>query len=989
MVFIRLFILLSFISLFAEATSNSQRFQHFNADDGLSNSTINCILQDQTGFFWFGTYNGLNRYDGYQFTSYLKSKRTQNSPCSNRIIALCQDQHGIIWIGSNDNGLSTYNPLNDLFTNYSFNPADDNSLSNNTITSLYCDKKGRIWIGTSGGGLNLYQPSSHGFKHYSMNSPEILLPSDHITYITEDNSGNIWFTTDGLQFCCFNPEKKTLITFTIKLPFGTTFISYYKKIYIHDNILWIGTEGTGFFAFDLLKNKFIDLNNTVFAQLNNRITKALQIDKNGRMWIATDGNGLTVINIRDNTMEEYLADYCNVDALSSNALLSLYIDRQQNIWLGTYQSGINLFRKNTSRFDIVKQNNLNGLSNRSVLSVIEDEKQDLWIGTDGGGLNHIIQPNGKINYYMHDPLNSNSISGNIIKVIFRDKRNDLWLGTFGKGLNKFETKTGRFIHYDHNPDDPQSISHENIWAIYEDSESDFWVGTLGNGLNLFNAKSGKSIRYVADFAKPYSIINPLVTVIFEDSRKNLWIGTEGGLDLFKKDENRFYQYRHNDTIASSLSYNLINCIFEDSHKNLWIGTDGGGLNKMNDDLKSFSVISVDDGLPSNSIQSIEEDDEGFLWISTRSGLSRYNLANGHVVNFDRSDGLPGNEFNAKSSLHAKNGKLYFGSSQGLCSFFPSQIERDTTFPTLVFTSLKVYNSKIETAKKYNNRIIIKNNISYADQIHLSYKENVFTLEFSALEYSAPYKIKYRYMLEGFNKNWTATDNTRRSATYTNLEGGLYKFILSSTNAEGEWNPNPVTISIKIDPPYWKTIWFRIIILVLIVGIFFIIYIYNIERHRQKLRLDALKNERELIRQRNDELRSEIASNTMLIAQKNEVLQHVITKLGDLSQTNNRQELNESISLLQKEIDRDSYWEQFHYNFDRVYMNLLTRLKEKFPELTRTNLKLCAYLRLNLSSKEIASLLNITVSGIDKARNRLRKKLNLEPNEDLYDFLLRF
>lgn len=990
MVSARIFILFFFIPLYAEGTNSSLRFQHFNTDDGLSNSTVNCILQDQKGFFWFGTFNGLNRYDGYQFTSFLKSKGNRHGPCSNRIIALCQDQQGIIWIGSNDYGLSAYDPIKDQFTNYSFDRADDNTLSNNTVTSLYCDKKGRLWIGTSGGGLNLYRPETHNFKRFSVNSSDIQLPSNHITYISEDDTGNLWLTTDGLRFCSFNPDKKTCVTYSLKLMAGTTFSSYYKKIYIHNNILWIGTEGTGLFAFDLLNKKFINLsNNKAFTRLNNRIIKALQIDKDGKMWIASDGSGLTVINTIDNSFEDYHFDYCNNDALTTDALLSLYIDRQQNVWLGTYQSGINLFRKNTSRFDILKQKEANGLSNRSVLSIIEDEKEDLWIGTDGGGLNHIYQQSGKVDYYKNDPSNPLTISGNIVKVIYRDKLNDLWLGTFGKGLNKFERKTGRFFHYNHDPNDSQSLSHENIWAIFEDSGNKFWVGTLGDGLNLYDVKSGKSIRYVSDFDNPNSIVHPLVTVIFEDSRKNLWIGTEGGLDLFKPEENVFYHYKHGDTSGSSLSNNLITCIFEDDHKNLWVGTDGGGLNKLKGDFKGFTIISVSDGLANNGVQSILEDSVNCLWISTRGGISRYNINTGHIVNFDRYDGLPGNEFNGNSSLHAKNGKLYFGSSLGLCSFFPSRIGRDTTFPTLVFTSLKVYNASVETARKYNRQIIINDDISYTKQIHLSYKENVFALEFSALEYSTPSKIKYRYMLEGFNNNWTITDHTRRIATYTNLEGGNYKFILCSTNAEGEWNPVPVSVSIQIDPPYWRTLWFRILIFIIIMGVLFIIYRYNIERHRQKLREESLTNEKELARQRNDELRSEIASNTMLIAQKNEVLQHVITKLGDLGQVNYKSELNESISLLQKEIDRDSYWEQFHYNFDRVYMNLLSRLKEKFPELTRTNLKLCAYLRLNLSSKEIASLLNITVSGIDKARNRLRKKLYLEPNEDLYDFLLQF
>ena len=252
-----LIILLFCIPLSAEAKDSPLRFQHFNADDGLSNSTVNCIIQDQKGFFWFGTFNGLNRYDGYEFTAYLKLKGNQNSPCSNRIIALCQDKKGIIWIGSNDNGISAYNPVTDQFTNYATNPADENSLSNNTITSLFCDKKGRLWIGTAGGGLDLFQPATHDFKHYSMSTPEVRLSSNHVTYITEDSLGNLWLSTDGVQISCFNADNKTCNSFNLHLAWGTTFISYYKKLYIHENILWIGTEGTGLYAFDLKNREFM------------------------------------------------------------------------------------------------------------------------------------------------------------------------------------------------------------------------------------------------------------------------------------------------------------------------------------------------------------------------------------------------------------------------------------------------------------------------------------------------------------------------------------------------------------------------------------------------------------------------------------------------------------------------------------------------------------------------------------------------------------
>ncbi|MBN1599787.1 MAG: hypothetical protein JW894_15945 [Bacteroidales bacterium] len=980
------FILLS-ITLISGASDEKQiRFLHFITEDGLSNNTVNCIFQDSKGFIWFGTYGGINRYDGYQFKTFSLSKDS-NSICSNKIVSLCEDRDGNLWIGSNDNGVSVYNPARGTFTNYSANIKGQPSLKHNTVTKIICDTKGNIWIATAGGGVSKYQNETKDYITYFPNDNNYSVPSRHVSGITEDNFGNIWLTHERNMLSKLDTTGKVTL-FKAEYKGEPMFTSYFKELIVFNNILWIGTEDNGLFAFDILSEKFIlPSDNPKLWSFGKSTVKQMQIDENNKMWIVNDGQGLSILDLDDYSYRKHLFDFCIEESLSTNALLSLLIDKNRNIWIGTNQGGINLYRHNSERFSIIKQNVNQGLKHPSVLCIVEDPDNNIWMGTDGGGLCKLSSETGEFIYYLHSDT-PGSISGNNVIDLLIDSKNDLWAGTFGKGLNLLKNNSKSFKVYTPDENNPKSISHNNVWAIFEDSQYNIWVGTLGGGLNLFDRNSETFINYYPEQNDPAAIIHEQVSVIFEDSRKNLWIGTYGGLEIFHRDTKTFEHFLA-DNRTGSIPDNIINCIFEDSKNRLWICTDGG-LSQFNYDSRKFKTVVFENGLINNSLQSVEEDSAGNLWISTRRGIMRYSPGKEKVLAFDQISGLPGSEFNGNSSLKGSDGRIFFGSTQGLCSFHPEEFTFDTSFPSVTLTTFKIHNQEIIPGAKYNNQIILPSSITYSESVELSYKDNVFTIEFSALEFSAPSKILYRYRLEGFDEKWIVTDASHRSATYTNLPGGDYTFLLSSTNSSGNWNPKPVTLSILIDPPFWKTLWFRILITLIILLIIYVIYRTEREQYRHKIKERALSNEKEMVRQRNEELRSEIASSTMLLAQKNEMLQKVVQNVEELRASEQySSKLDETLKLLTGEIDRDNYWEQFQFNFDRVYMNLLGRLKETYPELTRSNLKLCAYLRLNLSSKEIASLLNITLSGVDKARNRLRKRIGLEPHEDLYDFLLNF
>jgi DNA-binding CsgD family transcriptional regulator len=446
---------------------------------------------------------------------------------------------------------------------------------------------------------------------------------------------------------------------------------------------------------------------------------------------------------------------------------------------------------------------------------------------------------------------------------------------------------------------------------------------------------------------------------------------------------------NNPIDSTSLNDNVITCLLYSSKKQLWIGTSTGGLSRM---IKPgiFKSFKGSNALHNYSVQSIEEDSSENLWISTNKGLYKFDPVLEIFYSMDDAEDFIGNEYNWNSSYFDNAGNLYFGSINGVCVFNPNNVTFDKSFPGIKFTNIKVFDKELVAGKEYHGRVLLNKSIIFGGAITLTAKENAFTIDFAAIEYDNAHKIQYKYKLEGFDNAYQITGAKKRNATYTNLPGGKYVFNLTSTNSNGVWNSEFIKLNITVLPPFYKTWWFKWSIFVVVLLMAYLIYKRNIEKHKQIIREEGLMREKKLTVQRNSELRNEIASNTVLLLQKNESFEMIKDKLNALEYNDlNKQKVKELIELVEHQKDVDTYWQQFQFNFDNAYHNLLTRLKETYPDLTKTNLKLCAYLHLNLSSKEIASLMNVTISGIDKARNRLRKKLNLQPTDDLCEFLNSF
>jgi ligand-binding sensor domain-containing protein len=604
-----------------------------------------------------------------------------------------------------------------------------------------------------------------------------------------------------------------------------------------------------------------------------------------------------------------------------------------------------LLKENTRAITIVPQNaNTNGLSHKSVLSIYKDREGITWYGTDGGGLNSYNPQTEKYALYEFNPDNANSISNNVVKAIHEDTDNNLWLATFFGGLNKLNKKTGQIHRYTVNSKSPGSISSNNTWCIFEDAQENLWIGNFSSGLDRFEKKTGLFTPVPQIYSNPATLSHVQVSSLVQDSAGYIWVGTLAGLNKMNPNNLECQRYFHDATNSNSLSDDFITCLFYDSKNRLWIGTDDGGINLMvNPGV--FRTYGLNGELPDRSILSIQEDKQGNLWISTKNGLVSFDPSSETFYTMDDVDDQISSNFNWNSSAIDGEGNLYFGSTNGVCIFNPSEIEFQSSFPSLVFTGVKVFNENIVVGESYHGKVLIEKSVTYGGNVSLTAKENAFTIEFVAIEFNKPAKIKYKYKLIGFDNDWVTTDAWQPNATYTNLPGGDYTFVLTSTNSSGIWSSNQIELQVTIIPPFYKQWWFKLLLAMVLVIAGFVLYRINIEKHRRKIRVESLKREKELIELRNIELKSEIASNTILLLNKNESLEQLKTKLVELKPvTENQPKVSELIQMIDNQMEADVYWEQFEYNFDQVYMNLLTRLKAQYPDLTRTNLKLCAYFR---------------------------------------------
>jgi len=794
-------ILLCFIFLGIFNTAFGQlSFDHLSVNNGLSQSTVLSICKDSRGYMWFGTRDCLNRYDGKDVKIYRTLSDNPNSiSTEDYIYALAEDRQKNLWIGT-QNGLNRYIPEKDAFERISFNPNNPNSISNKIILAIYADSKGRVWFGTNSGLSMLENGASRKFKKlYKADG----LAGNSIYTIFEDSKGNIWVgTTTGLSRLSLKNNKYQIRSFYHHSEDAASISENSIRTIAEDGKgrIWIGTETEGLNLFIPESGSFKRFKSNVLhtdALSNNIIRKIMPVGK-GSLWVATM-NGLNILDTETFHFSVYKHDSDNRKSLSDNSIKDIYRDNQGSIWIGTMFGGVNVAHRNTIPFTILKYSKYRNSISSDISSVIEaDNNQNLWIGTEGQGLNFYDVKTGLFKKYVNDPGDPGSLSNNTIKAIFKDKKGRIWIGLYQGGLELFIPSAGKFKHY---PPSTNGLSQGYVSSIAEDDRGRLLLGTSSKGLNIFDPETG-SFQVISDApGQPLKLSSSYIRFAYQDSRKNLWVGTPRGLNLLPHGAARFRVFFKNDKHPDSLKSNQISCIWEDRSGHIWIGSMRGGLSVYKPKSNAFSTYGKANGLASNNIIDLLEDNDGNLWISTDRGLTKFDLQRKSFKNYNTGDGLPTNEFNINSAYKDIHGKLYFGSYNGLVVFTPRDIRANTNVPKTVFSELKLFNKPVEIDGPDN---LLKEDISFTKSITFNADQNIFTVEFLALNYIQPQRNQYAYKLAGFEKDWNYVSIP--SATYTNLPSGKYKLMVKGSNNDGLWNNSPTVLEIRILPPLWQTWW---------------------------------------------------------------------------------------------------------------------------------------------------------------------------------------
>ena len=815
--------------------------------EGLSEKSVTCMLQDRKGFIWFGTRNGLNRYDGVAFKIYEFIYGDSTSLSGNFINSLVEDSVGNIWVGTMDAGLNLYDRARDIFIRYQPNAGDPNSLSDNWISDLYRDSHNNLWIGTEKEGLDLLEPGSTIFQHFKRdpNRAQSLI-NNHVRVTFEDAKLNLWVGTYGGGLDLFDRKQNRFIHHRHDPTDETSISSDYLYSYLTDSDgnTWVGTReglnliipGEQGFTFKRYKPNIMDPTGLI-----HNIVLSVAEDNEGRLWIGMENGALTIYDKKAEKFTNFWPDPLDPTSIGSNSIWSIFADNMGTIWMGARNRGINKWDQYHTKFvhHILPPSGDHKLANNDVLCFVEDKTGNLWIGTDGGGLNYLDRKTNRYTHYVHDPQNSKSLSSNSVISLELDSYGDLWIGTWEGGLNRFNKNEGTFHHYYHNPGNPKSIGSNYVFSIFEDSDRKLWVGAFYEGLDLYDRKSDSFIHYKRDINDPTAIGHNRVFTMYEDSKKNLWIGTEGG-GLIHMDRGNekpiFTTYRHNPNDSTSLSSNLINAIYEDSRNNLWIGT-WVGLNKFDYQSRTFEAFRKEDGLADNVVYGIVEDTDGNFWVSTNQGISKFDPVKILFENYNTADGLQAQEFIRGSFLKSKSGEFFFGGVNGFNSFFPKEILDNPYVPPVYITNFWIYNDLIRPG--INSPL--KSNITETETIVLTYNQNEFSFEFAALNYSQAFKNTYSYFLEGYDKTWRFS-GTQRKATYAKVPPGEYTFRVKATNNDGIWNEKGAFLKIIVNPPWWKSWWAYSVYAVTIVALFlwYRQNLINRERLRNDLKLEHLE-----------------------------------------------------------------------------------------------------------------------------------------------------
>jgi ligand-binding sensor domain-containing protein/signal transduction histidine kinase len=829
-------------------------FSNYSINEGLSQSVVNCMFQDSRGFIWFGTQNGLNRFNGETFDVYSYNPVDSNSISNNWIYAITEDHDGNLWVGTKG-GLNKYLTKQNHFQRIEYQTGFTFDVTQ-YIYDVVCLSNGNIIINTPPV-ISIYNPQKNSFSHFQSKLEFDRAVKDVKIPVIEDDDGRIWIgSTKGLALFSFQTQEFSYYPFIDRNGYVVDIVNITALFKDKKGTLWVGTT-VGLFNLNSVSNRFeesgFNLDSDKIYPFENRCIRAILEDKFGTLFLGTEDNGLYVLSQYSSkaaTIQNYTAENSGI---VYNILQSLIIDRSENLWIGTL-SGMSKTDLKRKKFILYRKSNLPNSLNllgNVIASIYKDNDGILWVGNWGQGLNLVNRTTGEVEHFSTRQTGNHKISNDFIHVIFKDADNHIWLGT-RNGIVIYDKPGNRFVpwvEYFKNPALP-SFNNVRIFMIIQDKSSNYWIGTQ-NGLYKINLeKSTVEIFQKELEADDHQLSANLIYCLLEDSDGLIWIATVSGLDLYNPVTKKI---KHFGKKERGLSDDLIISLCEDNKGRIWIGT-STYLNIYNKKDSTFTWYTQEHGLPNNNIFEIIKDKNNDIWVATGKGLCKFDEKQNTFHTFTLEDGLQSLEFNLRAAYLCEDGEMLMGGMNGFNSFYPDSISKNPYIPNLIFTS---FYKTTGTSKEYVN-------LEESDEVVLKYNVASFTIEFAALEYTNPEKNNYMYQMEGISDDWVDIGN-RKFVPFSGLQPGEYTFKVKGSNNDGVWNNKEISVDIVILPPWWRSIYAYIGYLIIIV-LAIVTYI--------KMRERKLKYDKKILEKKVLERTIQIKEQNRLIVSKNQELKEL-------------------------------------------------------------------------------------------------------------------
>lgn len=831
----------------AESPQRVLRLQSLSIEDGLSQATANCILQDRDGFLWIGTQSGLNRYDGYG----IKVFRQGIGELSHDwVTSLALGADGL-WIGTKGGGLNFWSETDNQLAWFRHRPEDDNSLSSDRIWTLWTDRNDNLWIGTAESGLNRLDPSRQRLTRYRADPdhPHRLV-DDRVRSIVEDDDGRLWIGTFG-GLSLFDPQTERFET----QPLGDDAeagLEIRALLMDRHGKLWVGTQ-QGLIRLDPESRQLQTFERGQDPDgLSHNWIRSLYQDHRDRLWVGTDGG----LNLIETGPDGAPVSIESPSGIGTDQVVAITEDRSGNVWLGTVGEGLRKWNPRSVSFRHYRDDDSEAGHN-NIFAISTDANGGLWTGTFGGGIARIDRESLQRQRFRNDPDDPTSLSEDRVTTLLHDSEGTLWAGTVAGGLNQRPVDGDGFRRHRRRAEVPDSLSSDSVTTLFEDSRGQLWVGTFGGGLNRYLGDD-RFLSFVHQVDDPRSLSNDRVLALAEAADGGLWIATDGGgLNHLAADEGGVRHFRHDDEAPLSLSSDELLSLHRDRMGRLWIGTKSNGLDLLEDTEAGGRFRNYrGSGLLDSTLWGIESDAQNRLWLSTNQGLVRFDPGTLEFRAYDTGDGLQSLEFNLGAHYKSSDGELFFGGVNGVNAFVPREIRDNSVAPNVVLTDFRVLNQPVDLGIP----------LAAVRSMELDHSDHFLSLEFAALDFTAPEKNQYRYQLKGFEQSWVPM--TDRQVQFTSLSPGSYTLRVQGSNSDGVWSHQEATIDMIVAPPLWLTWWFRSLLLLFAAATVTL-------AHQLKVRRIRYNNERlqVLVRERTQKL--EEAQERLLRKEK-------LAVLGELS-----------------------------------------------------------------------------------------------------------